>query len=178
MEIHNQSGKKILHGLRDYSNDLWKVKVPLRALKQGTDTGTGPCINALISTRTPKSEFIRFIHLAIGAPTKHALTVAIKNNFLETIPFMTAPNVNKFLLKSVETNKGHQQQQRMHQKIITTSQGQQQLMQQPFSLPEEPVEPLMHRTHVICAAMHQIPPDKSDWAYGDLTGRHHSMPQC
>ena len=29
MEIHNNKGKKILHGPRDYSNDLWKVRVPI-----------------------------------------------------------------------------------------------------------------------------------------------------
>ena len=85
---------------------------------------------------------------------------------------MTAKNVNRFLIKSEETNKGHQQQQRMHQKIPVTSPVQQTTVQPPLPLPEEPMEPLIQRTHVIFAAMYQIPPDKSDLAYGDLTGRY------
>ena len=173
MEIHNPKGLKIIEGPRDLSNDLWKIRVPISTPTSRTGKSAGPTVNALICTRTPKSEFVRFIHLAIGAPTKNAITKAIKSNFLETIPFMTQQNVNKFLHKSIETQKGHQQQQRMHTKILFQDSTSNSVVIPQYEDEEAvPEVPLSLQTHVILAAMHQVAPDKSDWAYGDLTGRY------
>ena len=55
-------------------------------------------------------EVIRFLHAALGFPTKATLLTAIRHGNLVTFPGLTTANVNKHFPESDETQKGHMKQ--------------------------------------------------------------------
>jgi hypothetical protein len=55
-------------------------------------------------------EVIRFLHAALGFPTKATLLTAIRNGNLVTFPALNVSNVNKHFPESNETQKGHMKQ--------------------------------------------------------------------
>ena len=57
-------------------------------------------------------EAVRFLHAALGFPTKATLLTAAKNGNLITFPGMTPENINKHFPESDETQKGHMRQSR------------------------------------------------------------------
>ena len=52
-------------------------------------------------------EVVRFLHAALGFPTKATLLTAAKNGNLVTFPGLTPENINKHFPESDETQKGH-----------------------------------------------------------------------
>ncbi|KAL7486728.1 hypothetical protein ACHAW6_012322 [Cyclotella cf. meneghiniana] len=74
-----------------------------------------------------KQPEIRFLHAALGFPTKATLLTAIRNGNLVTFPGLTTNNVSKHFSESDETQKGHMKQTRQgnstgtHQSIQTDS---------------------------------------------------------
>ncbi len=57
-------------------------------------------------------EVVRFLHAALGFPTKATLLTAIHNKNLVTFPGLTANNVSKFFPESDKTQKEHMKQTR------------------------------------------------------------------
>ncbi len=52
-------------------------------------------------------EVVRFLHAALGFPTKATLLTAIRHGNLVTFPGLTTANVSKHFPESDETQKGH-----------------------------------------------------------------------
>jgi len=57
-------------------------------------------------------EVVRFLHAALGFPTKATLLTAARNGNLVTFPGLTPDNINKHFPESDETQKGHMRQTR------------------------------------------------------------------
>eukprot|EP00804_Cyclotella_cryptica_P008147 CCRYP_004624-RA/>CCRYP_004624-RA protein AED:0.13 eAED:0.13 QI:0/0/0/1/0/0/3/0/1209 len=57
-------------------------------------------------------EVVRFLHAALGFPTKATLLTAARNGNLVTFPGLTPDNINKHFPESDETPKGHMRQTR------------------------------------------------------------------
>ena len=57
-------------------------------------------------------EVVRFLHAALGFPTKATLLTAARNGNLVTFPGLTPANVNRHFPESDETQKGHMRQTR------------------------------------------------------------------
>eukprot|EP00956_Cyclotella_meneghiniana_P011679 scaffold16433_cov32-Cyclotella_meneghiniana.AAC.5 len=57
-------------------------------------------------------EVVRFLHAALGFPTKATLLTAAKNGNLVTFPGLTPENINKHFPESDETQKGHMRRSR------------------------------------------------------------------
>ena len=57
-------------------------------------------------------EVVRFLHAALGFPTKATLLTAARNGNLVTFPGLTPENINKHFPESDETQKGHMRQTR------------------------------------------------------------------
>eukprot|EP01082_Thalassiosira_pseudonana_P002456 g1757.t1 g1757 contig11:6688-7572(+) len=55
-------------------------------------------------------EVVRFLHAALGFPTKATLLTAIRNDNLVTFPALNVTNVSKHFPESDETQKGHMKQ--------------------------------------------------------------------
>ena len=57
-------------------------------------------------------EVVRFLHAALGFPTKATLLTAARNGNLVTFPGLTPDKINKHFSESDETQKGHMRQTR------------------------------------------------------------------
>ena len=57
-------------------------------------------------------EAVRFLHAALGFPTKATMLTAARNGNLVTFPGLTADNINRHFPESDETQKGHMRQSR------------------------------------------------------------------
>eukprot|EP00956_Cyclotella_meneghiniana_P000230 scaffold288_cov44-Cyclotella_meneghiniana.AAC.10 len=57
-------------------------------------------------------EVVRFLHAALGFPTKATLLTAVKHGNLVTFPGLTSKNINKHFPESDEMQKGHMRQSR------------------------------------------------------------------
>jgi hypothetical protein len=55
-------------------------------------------------------EVVRFIHAALGTPTRATLLTAAQNGNLITFPGMTPENISRHFPESDETQKGHMKQ--------------------------------------------------------------------
>jgi hypothetical protein len=69
-------------------------------------TETAASVYELPSTK----EVVRFLHAALGLPTKATLLTAARNGNLVTFPGMTPKNISKHFPESDETLKGHMKQ--------------------------------------------------------------------
>ncbi len=59
-----------------------------------------------------QKKVVRFLHAALGFPTKATLLTAARNGNLVTFPGLTPDNINKHFPESEETQKGHMRQAR------------------------------------------------------------------
>ena len=57
-------------------------------------------------------EVVRFLHAALGFPTKATLLTAAKHGNLVTFPGLTPENISRHFPESKETQKGHMKQMR------------------------------------------------------------------
>ena len=57
-------------------------------------------------------EVVRFLHAALGFPTKETMLTAARNGNLVTFPGLSITNINKHFPESDETQKGHMRQSR------------------------------------------------------------------
>ncbi|KAL7476769.1 hypothetical protein ACHAW6_002606, partial [Cyclotella cf. meneghiniana] len=97
----------LLQGWRE-AGGLWTVPLP-------TNTSISPSLNveevALNAYELPSTkEVVRFLHAALGFPTKATLLTAIRHGNLVTFPGLTTSNITKHFPESDETQKGHMKQ--------------------------------------------------------------------
>ena len=59
-----------------------------------------------------KEEAVKYLHAALGFPTKETMLAAVRAGFLTSWPGMNVKDVNKYFPESVETQKGHMRHQR------------------------------------------------------------------
>ena len=62
-----------------------------------------------INNNSNAKNIITFVNSQITWFTNKSITLKPLNNFLETIPFVTTKNIKWYLLKSMDTYKGHLQ---------------------------------------------------------------------
>ena len=99
----------MLQGCRNEAG-LWTVPIKDEAtISQHIDIDEAAMnVYDLPSTK----EVVRFLHAALGFPTKATLLTAAKNGNLVTFPGLTPENINKHFPESDETQKGHMRQSR------------------------------------------------------------------
>ena len=90
---------------------MWRVPLGAAATTGGAaiEDSTNEVVNNVYELPSTK-KVIRFLHAALGFPTKATLTKAINKSNLAMFPGLTAENVNKFFPESDETQKGHMKQ--------------------------------------------------------------------
>jgi hypothetical protein len=97
----------VLQGWRD-ERGLWIVPF-------ADDNSPSPSLNiaeeAMSVYELPSTkEVVRFLHGALGFPTKPTLLMAARNGNLVTFPGLTPENISKHFPESDETQKGHMKQ--------------------------------------------------------------------
>ncbi|KAL7501954.1 hypothetical protein ACHAXN_000345 [Cyclotella atomus] len=97
----------LLQGWRK-AGGLWTVPIVDKPTSSPALTGEDVAMNVyeLPSTK----EVVRFLHAALGFPTKATLLTAIRNGNLVTFPALNVSNVTKHFPESDETQKGHMKQ--------------------------------------------------------------------
>ena len=106
----------VLKGWRDESG-LWRVPIKEKVENQNTDTLIlqRPLPNEAASNvyDLPSTEkMVKYLHAALGFPTKATMMKAIRSGWLIGWPGLTIENVNAFFPESDETQKGHMKSQR------------------------------------------------------------------
>ena len=106
----------VLKGWRDKSG-LWRVPIKEKVTNENTDTLLlqRPVQAEAVSNvhDLPTTEkVIKYLHAALGFPTKLTMLKAIRNGWLVGWPGLTAAAVNKWFPESDETQAGHMKQQR------------------------------------------------------------------
>ena len=105
-----------LQGWRD-SRGLWVVPITDNSYGQHRvakeSSGKGSNDAALSVYELPSTaECVRFLHAALGFPTKATLLTAARHGNLVTFPNMSPENINKHFPECDETAKGHMRQTR------------------------------------------------------------------
>ena len=108
-------------GWRDQSTGLWRVPLCDKVENVNTDTALftseqmtesfGESINS-VQNLPSKSEHVKYLHAALGFPTKETLLAAARANFLTSWPSLNVRNIAKHFPESDETQKGHMRHQR------------------------------------------------------------------
>ncbi len=119
--VHGPEGVRIdatkealLQGWRD-SAGLWKVPLTDRVTEHApiavAQDRPAPHFAVNSVYELPSTEkVVRFLHGALGFPTKATMLAAARNGNLNTFPGLSTENVSKFFPESVETQKGHMRQ--------------------------------------------------------------------
>ena len=110
------SKEAVLKGWRDESG-LWRVPIKDKVENENTDTlilqRPLPTEAALSVYDLPSTEkIVRYLHAALGFPTKATMLKAIRNGWLVGWPGLTIESVNAFFPESNETQQGHMKSQR------------------------------------------------------------------
>ena len=106
------TGTKFLNSLYSLPSTT-KILNHIEAFTQGPMTHPLEAINNVYEYELPSIEpEIRYLHGAAGFPPKYTWTKSIRKGNYPTWPLLTIRNVNKFFLKSEETQKGHMRNQR------------------------------------------------------------------
>ena len=97
----------LLQGWRE-AGGLWTVPI-------ASDAAISPSLNVTESAMSvyelpSTKEVVRFLHAALGFPTKATLLTAIRHGNLVTFSRLTTANVSKHFPESDETQKGHMKQ--------------------------------------------------------------------
>ena len=125
LQIFNDKKELVLTGQRSYTDGLWNVNLsslqPTTRPPPQSTTVKQPTANVILRYDKPKSELAAYFHATVGSPTKHALTTAINNGNFVTWPGLTTDLINKHLLPSIPTMKGHlkQEQQNLRSTRLT-----------------------------------------------------------
>ena len=65
-------------------------------------------------------ELMTYVHKALGSPKTSTIIRSVENNNLTTWPALTKRNITKYLPMSVETEKGHLDQERKNQRFTNS----------------------------------------------------------
>eukprot|EP00956_Cyclotella_meneghiniana_P004952 scaffold6096_cov39-Cyclotella_meneghiniana.AAC.8 len=108
-------------GWRDNSTGMWRVPLINEVKNLNTDTAImteeqmqETFKNKIQSVHSlpSKEEAVKYLHAALGFPTKETMLAAVRAGFLTSWPGMNVKDVNKYFPESVETQKGHMRHQR------------------------------------------------------------------
>ncbi|GFH54654.1 hypothetical protein CTEN210_11130 [Chaetoceros tenuissimus] len=150
-----KNGEILLTGDQNPIDSLWDIHLPLQQGK----------INAVISSNKTKTELAQFLHATCGFPVVSTFRTSISNGNFIGFPGIDSVSFTKHLPPSVPTAKGHLKQER--QGLRSTK---------PVKIKlESDTEcyfpaPIKEKTYERYACLSTI--DKSQTAYGDLTGRY------
>ena len=114
--IRNKDNKVIIVGHRipfgdsQYTNGMWMVQLQ----HNKPPSSIYHTSNAIILADTTKQDLAKLHHDSLGFPVQSTLLTAINNIFLGTFPGLTKELVRKHLPKSVQTSKGHLDQERQN----------------------------------------------------------------
>ena len=106
MKLHKQ-GEVVLEGNHNGEAGMWQVKI---TSPQGP-TPTHQSENTLMTDIT-KHELAQWYHATLFSPVKKTLIQEIKKGYFATRPYLTIDLVNRHLLQSMATDKGHMHQTR------------------------------------------------------------------
>jgi len=112
----NVKKEAVIKGWRDKSG-LWRIPIKKEVDNVNTDTlllqRPIPSEAAQNVYKLPSTEkVVRYLHAALGYPTKATFTKAILQKWLLSWPQLTVGAVNEFFPETGETQKGHMKQQR------------------------------------------------------------------
>ena len=100
-----ENAPPVLQGCRD-ERGLWYVPI---AGNQGAVAPSNAQETAMNVYDLPSTkEVVRFLHAALGFPTKATLLTAIRNGNLVTFPALTVSNVTKHFPESDQTHSSRQ----------------------------------------------------------------------
>ncbi len=105
--------KILIQGSRQSTTNLWTIDLQQQTTPPASKTETlnvGHAANSVYEMET-KSDLVTYLHKCCYSPTTSGWLKAIKNGFFTTWPGLDQVLVQKHLLKSAATVKGHQRQQ-------------------------------------------------------------------
>ena len=105
-------GRRIPRGEEDYTNGMWLIQID-KTTRQPT-VSIGHTANAVILAETTKADLAKLHHASLGFPAPSTLCDAIDRGFLSSFPGLTKQLVKKHLPKSIQTVKGHLDQERQN----------------------------------------------------------------
>ena len=79
--------------------------------KEQTIAAFGETINN-VQNLPSKAEHVRYLHAALGFPTKETMLTAARAGFLTSWPSLNITTINKYFPESNETQEGHMRHQR------------------------------------------------------------------
>ena len=118
-------------GWRDSETGLWRVPLVDKVKNLNTDTKVlqqEEMIQAFnertlsVYNLPSKAESIKYLHAALGFPSKETLLAASRLGFLTSWPGLNVTSINKHFPESVETQKGHMKHQRQGVRSTKTQQ--------------------------------------------------------
>jgi hypothetical protein len=164
--LHNH--KRVLEGVRNERNGLWKVDLQANNSHKAKDEKTKPNLKSekahSVYECTNKRDLVRFLHAAAFSPVQDTWLTAIRAGHFATWPGLTEDLVRKHLRKEIATVKGHLSQRRKKMRSTTTTFAR----HAPHAIEVDDITPeAAHvKTHQVFAAMVDV-----GKVYGDLTGR-------
>ena len=170
-------GKTIICGHKCTNTGLWMIPLQNTSSTHGAPTvkpTTVPdhthTIANITHTRdtSSPSEYIKFLHQALGSPPPTTLLHALAHNEeLQTIPGLTATLIHKHLRQTPSTDKGHLHQVRQH--VASTHNDQEAIIAaREYVDNMQPTEAICTAYNVYCFAV--LAGDNPGTMYTDLTG--------
>ena len=104
-----KNGSIILEGKRNWSDRLWDINI----------NNKHENANIILQQDRTKSDYATYIHACMYSPAKSTLLQAIKKGYLVGFPGVTSELINKHLLPSPATAKGHLNQERSNLQSTT-----------------------------------------------------------
>lgn len=108
-------------GWRCKQTGLWRIPLCNEVNNLNTETmllteeqmnaAFGESINS-VQNLPSKTEHVKYLHAALGFPTKETMLTATRAGFLATWPSLNVTTINKYFPESNETQKGHMKHQR------------------------------------------------------------------
>ena len=97
-----KNGQVVLEGKRNWNDRLWDINI----------SNKHESANIILQQDRTKSDYATYIHACMYSPAKSTLLQAIKKGYLVGFPGVTSELINKHLLPSPATAKGHLNQER------------------------------------------------------------------
>ena len=107
--VNDPTGRELIRGHRDPLSSLWLMPLsdtPVTQLPPSTQQHPSPQANSAYEQQAvPK--LMEFLHGCLNYPPRSTLLNAISQNYLPSLPGLTALRVRKYLPKSEHTTMGH-----------------------------------------------------------------------
>ena len=107
-----KNNEVILKGKRDKNNGSWNIPLKGHTNTNSNEKQIKHQANALIQDGKTKQELAQFYHACTFSSVSSTWIEAIKNNYFQRWPGLTAELICKHIPKSMETAKGYTKTQR------------------------------------------------------------------